>query len=111
MEHEAEAEAPPEQRGKPITIVAWCAVFAVAIGLLGFKLGATLSTFLFLWLAARETWKIRLGLTIGTYLFFVLAGDLLKLTELDPGIVADQLGVRALDSFFLDPLLSALSLR
>jgi TctA family transporter len=111
MEHEAEAEAPPEQRGQPITIVAWCAVFAVAIGLLGFKLGATLSTFLFLWLAARETWKITLGLAIGTYLFFVLAGDLLKLTELDPGIVADQLGVNALDSFFLDPLLAALSLR
>ena len=66
---------------------------------------------LFLWLAARESWKITLGLAVGTYLFFVIAGDLLKLTELDPGLVADSLGVSTLDSFFLDPLFEALSLR
>jgi hypothetical protein len=66
---------------------------------------------MFLWLAARESWKITLGLAVGTYLFFVIAGDLLKLTELDPGLVADSLGVSTLDSFFLDPLLQAFSLR
>jgi len=111
MEYEAELEAPPEQRGKPITIVAWCFVFALAIGLLGFKLGASLSTFLFLWLAARESWKVTVSLTVGTYLFFVAVGDLLRLTELDPGMVADWLGLSALDSFFIDPLLAMLSLR
>jgi TctA family transporter len=111
MEHDAEMEAAAGDRRNPITIVVWCFVFALAIGLLGFKLGATLSTFLFLWLAARESWKITLGLALGTYLFFVIAGDLLKLTELDPGVVADWLGVSALDSFFLDPLLTALRLR
>jgi len=111
MEHAAEIEACPEQRGRPVTIVAWCFAFAFLIGLLGFKIGASLSTFLFLWLAARESWKITLGLAVGTYLFFVIAGDLLKLTELDPGLVADSLGVSTLDSFFLDPLFEALSLR
>ena len=55
---------------------------------MGFKLGASLSTFLFLWLAARESWKVTVSLAIGTYLFFVIAGDLLRLTELDPGMVA-----------------------
>jgi putative tricarboxylic transport membrane protein len=111
MEHAAEIEACPEQRGRPVTIVAWCFAFAFLIGLLGFKIGASLSTFLFLWLAARESWKITLGLAVGTYLFFVIAGDLFKLTELDPGLVADSLGVSTLDSFFLDPLFEALSLR
>jgi putative tricarboxylic transport membrane protein len=111
MEHEAEIEAPPEQRGRPVTIVAWCFAFALVIALLGFKIGASLATFLFLWLTARESWKVTLGLTVGTYLFFVIAGDLLKLTELDPGLVADALGVSTLDSFFLNPLFEALSLR
>jgi putative tricarboxylic transport membrane protein len=111
MEHAAEIEASPEQRGKPVTIVAWCFAFAFLIGLLGFKIGASLSTFLFLWLAARESWKITLGLAVGTYLFFVIAGDLFKLTELDSGVVADWIGVSTLDSFFLDPFFEALSLR
>jgi len=41
----------------------------------------------------------------------VAVGDLLRLTELDPGMVADWLGLSALDSFFIDPLLAMLSLR
>jgi len=111
MEHEAEVETPPEQRGRPITIVAWCFVFALVIGLFGFKIGSSLCTLLFLWLTARESWKVTVGLTAGTYLFFVTAGDLLKLAELDPGIIAQWLGVGDLDSFLLDPLLQALSSR
>jgi TctA family transporter len=111
MEHEAEIEAPPEQRGRPITIVAWCSVFALIISLLGFKIGGSLCTFLFLWLTARESWRVTVGLAVGTYLFFVVAGDLLKLAELEPGIIAQWLEVSDLDSFFLDPLLQALSLR
>jgi hypothetical protein len=78
---------------------------------LGFKLGASLSTLLFLWLAARESWKVTVSLTIGIYLFFVIAGDLLRLTELDSGLVADWLGLSTLDSFFIDPLLAVLPLR
>jgi putative tricarboxylic transport membrane protein len=107
MEHEAEIEAPPVQRGRPVTIVAWCFAFALAIALLGFKIGASLFTFLFLWLTAREPWKVTLGLSVGTYLFFVVAGDLLKLTELDPGLVADWLGISSLDAFLLVPLFEA----
>jgi putative tricarboxylic transport membrane protein len=111
MEHEAEVEALPEQLGRPITIVTWCFAFALVIGLLGFKIGGSLSTLLFLWLTARESWKITVGLTVGTYLFFVIAADLLKLAELEPGLLAQWLGVSDLDSFLLDPLLQAFSLR
>ena len=111
MEHEAEIETPPEQRGRPITIIAWCFAFALVISMLGFKIGGSLCTLLFLWLSARESWKVTVGLTVGTYLFFVIAADVLKLAELDPGMIAQWLGVSDLDSFFLDPLLEALSLR
>jgi putative tricarboxylic transport membrane protein len=111
MEHEAEVETTPEQRGRPITIIAWCFAFALVIALVGFKIGGSLCTLLFLWLTARESWKVTVGLTVGTYLFFVIAADLLKLAELDPGIIAQWLGVSDLDTFLLDPLLQALSLR
>src|SRR5262245_9241350 len=67
-----EGDASPDQRGRPITIVAWCFAFALAIGLLGFKIGGSLCTLLFLWLTARESWKVTAGLTIGTYLFFII---------------------------------------
>jgi hypothetical protein len=51
------------------------------------------------------------GILESHYLFSVIAGDLLRLTELDPGLVADGLGLSALDSFFIDPLRAVLSLR
>jgi putative tricarboxylic transport membrane protein len=108
MEREAEADASPDQRGRPITIVAWCVAFALAIGLLGFKIGGSLCTVLFLWLTARESWKVTAGLTIGTYLFFVIAGDLLKLAELDPGLLAQWLELDSFDFFIIDPLRQAI---
>jgi putative tricarboxylic transport membrane protein len=108
MEREAEAGTPAEQRGRPITIVAWCFAFALVISLLGFKIGGSLCTLLFLWLTARESWKVTTGLTIGTYLFFIITGDLLKLAELDPGLAAQWLGVNSLDAFLLDPLRESL---
>jgi len=103
-----EGDASPDQRGRPITIVAWCFAFALAIGLLGFKIGGSLCTLLFLWLTARESWKVTAGLTIGTYLFFMITGDLLKLAELDPGLLAQWLELDSLDFLILDPLRQAI---
>jgi hypothetical protein len=41
----------------------------------------------------------------------VIAGDLLRLTELGPGLIADWLEPSALDIFFIEPLLTILPLR
>jgi hypothetical protein len=60
----------------PIIIIAWCLGFALIVGLLGFKIGGSLSTFLSLGRAARESWRVAFGLTLGTYLFFVISVDI-----------------------------------
>jgi hypothetical protein len=57
-------------------------------------LAVSLSTFLFLGLAARESWRVAFGLTLGTYRFFVISIDIFKLAEPDPGLLAEWLGVR-----------------
>ena len=110
MEEQAQHEPPKKvQRGRQTTIVIWCAVFAAIIVLLGFKVGGAVSTGLFLWLAARESRKLTIAFSLGTYLFFLITSDLLKLTALGPGLVAEWLGLESLDAFILGPLLGASS--
>ncbi|MSQ52482.1 MAG: hypothetical protein EXR28_11400 [Betaproteobacteria bacterium] len=110
MEEEAQHEPPVAvRRERQTKIVIWCAVFALIIVMLGFKVGSAVATFFFLRFAARESRRATIALTTGTYLFFLVTSDVFKLAALGPGLVADWLGLDSLDAFVLDPLQRALS--
>ena len=81
-------------------ILLWIVGFAVLLVLIGFKIGGALGALVFLRFAARETLKTALTGGFLTYLFFLVFGDMLKLVELDAGLLGSALGVSSLDRFF-----------
>lgn len=85
--------------GSLVAILVWIVTFAIFMVLIGFKIGAALATLLFLKLAAGETWRTSIIGGVGTYLFFLLFGDVLKLVELDSGIIGSMLGVASLEGW------------
>jgi putative tricarboxylic transport membrane protein len=83
--------------GSLVAILLWIVAFAIFMVLIGFKIGAALATLLFLKLAAGETWRTSIIGCGGTYLFFLLFGDILKLVELDSGLMGVIIGVTSLE--------------
>lgn len=78
----------PDERRRIISIVAWLAAFALLVWLLGFPVGGTLGTFVYLVRTARESWRIVLGVTLGTALFFYAATQWLAV-PFPPGVIQD----------------------
>jgi hypothetical protein len=68
-------------------ILAWILGFFLAIWLLGFPLGIPLATFVYLKLAARESWLTSIAVTAGAWLFIVgLFGHFLHFVFPDPAL-------------------------
>ncbi len=68
----AEAVAAAHARRRGVSIVGSLLGFLAAIWLLGFPIGGTLGTLVYLKLAAGERWPISLAIAGGTAVFFVL---------------------------------------
>jgi hypothetical protein len=66
------SEVDPElARRRTLGILGWLLGFAVLIYLLGFPVGGTLGTLVYLKFGAHERWPISLAISAGTALFFV----------------------------------------
>lgn len=70
----AAASGDPEEARRmfrrTLNVGAWILGFALMIWVIGFALGGTLATLLYLKVAAREKWPISLSITVGTAAFF-----------------------------------------
>lgn len=96
----ANASAPDAQSGGSlVAILLWILGLAILTVLIGFKIGSALGTLLFLRLAAGETWRAAIIGSGATYLFFLVFGDLLKLVDLDAGMLGAALGASSFESF------------
>ena len=98
---------PRVARARAMALVAWMVAFFVAIWLLGFRLGAPLSSFAFLRFYARESWSASLGLSLGMYLFFVVLEAGLSV-PLPAGVIPQALGFAAWDVGLVSALRRAL---
>jgi hypothetical protein len=85
-------------------MVGWILGITLAIVLLGFELGATLLTFLFLRLAAHERLRTSVAIAVATYLFFYIVFDRALYIPFPPGAVADLFGLKPLDHYLADPI-------
>ena len=70
----AEPVDPAEERRRTAGIIGWILAFAAAIWLVGFPLGITLMTLLYL-KSAGESWLTVIGLTVGVFAGIVLVFD------------------------------------
>jgi hypothetical protein len=59
-------------RRRAYAIIGWLLGFLAAIWVLGFPVGGTLGTLVFLKFGAHEKWPISLAISAGTAIFFVL---------------------------------------
>ena len=102
----AEEEAIPTAvaRRRTIEMSLWILAFAFSTVLLGFRLGAGLTTFGFLRWGAHESWKTTILIAVATYLSFWLIFDVGLNTPFPAGILADALNVDAFDSVLTDPI-------
>lgn len=83
-------------RHRQVEIVAWIGVFLLGMLLLGFKVGATFMTLVFLRLAARESWRVAVSFALGTYLFFVILDAAIGV-PVPAGYGAELFGLSSLD--------------
>jgi len=96
----ANASAPDAHSGGSlVAILLWILGLTILTVLIGFKIGSALGTLLFLRLAAGETWRTAIIGGGATYLFFLVFGDLLKLVDLDAGMLGAALGASSFESF------------
>jgi hypothetical protein len=101
---EEEAIPPAVSRRRTIQMSLWILAFAFSTVLLGFRLGAGLTTFAFLRWGAHESWKTTILIAVATYLSFWLIFDVGLNTPFPAGILADALNVDAFDSVITDPI-------
>lgn len=102
---EEEESIPPETvRKRTLEMVGWILAIALGIVLLGFELGAGLTSLVFLRLRARESWRTSAGIAFATYLFFYVVFDRALSIPLPNGAIADALGLNALDHYLMDPI-------
>lgn len=86
VEEHAEPVEPGEERRRTVNIVAWILGFVAAIWLLGWPIGVSLSTLLYLKLA-RESWAMSAAITVGTWLSFYLLFDCTVHVPLGEGVL------------------------
>jgi hypothetical protein len=77
---------------RTLRVGAWILGFAVLIWAVGFPVGGTLGTLLYLKTAARERWPISLAITVGTGAFFWILITFLY-TPFPRGFIVDLLPI------------------
>jgi hypothetical protein len=85
------AESDPKRR-RTLQIVGWILGFAAMIWAVGFAIGGTLASLLYLKTAARERWPISLAITVGIGIFFWLLINRLYV-PFPRGFLLDQLPI------------------
>ncbi len=95
-------------RDRIASISAWVIAFFFGIWFLGFKVGSLLLTFAFLKFGAKEHWKVSAVFGISTYLFFLIVFDFALAISLPPGLIAESLGLRSLDSYIVHLILDTI---
>jgi TctA family transporter len=96
--------AGPEERQRFLAISIWIVAFAAAIWLLGFKLGAPLIAFAFLFFNAHERLRTSVIYAVTTYLAFVVVFDMALSIPFPPGLIAESLSMQSFDSYLIDPV-------
>ncbi|MBX9761357.1 MAG: tripartite tricarboxylate transporter permease [Beijerinckiaceae bacterium] len=100
-EETIEPQAGAAAGGSLLAILLWISTFALLMVFVGFKIGGSLAALFFLRFAVAEKWRTAIALSLGTYVFFFLFGDVLKLVELDSGILGGTLGITTIESFIM----------
>ena len=75
---------------RTLRIAGWILGFAFVIWAIGFAIGGTLATMVYLKTAAREKWPMAIGVTAGTAAFFWLMSTYLHV-PIPPGFIIDML--------------------
>jgi hypothetical protein len=88
-EHSADSERASR---RTLQIVGWILGFAAMIWAVGFAIGGTLSSLIYLKTAARERWPISLAITVGIGMFFWLLINHLHV-PFPRGFIIDQLPI------------------
>lgn len=102
---EEEESLPPQVvRRRTLEMVAWIVAITAAVVLLGFELGAMLLSLVFLRIRAHESWRLSVAVAVGTYLFFFVIFDRALGIPFPNGLIADALGLKALDHYLTDPV-------
>jgi hypothetical protein len=102
---EVEPAVPPDvARARGLQMFYWILGFFFGIVLLGFRVGAPVTTFLFLRYASKETVRLSVMFAVGTYLFLLLAGQSHSVS-LSSGMIAQTLGLESFDSYLVDPII------
>lgn len=97
---------PEVVRGRTLEMVAWFLGITVGVVVLGFELGAAVMSLAFLRVAAHERWRTSILVALGTYLFFYIIFDRGLHIPFPAGLIADALGLHALDHYISDPIAS-----
>ena len=102
------ALAPPtqdtaEERKRFLAISIWIIAFAIAIWA-GFKIGAPLAAFAFLYFGAHEQKLTSVVYALSTYLAFLIVFDLALAIPFPPGLIAESLSMQSFDSYLVDPV-------
>jgi hypothetical protein len=79
-------------RRRAYAIIGWLLGFLAAIWMLGFPVGGTLGTLVFLKFGAHEKWPISLAISAGTAIFFVLMINGLN-TPFPKGTLLELVGI------------------
>ncbi|MBI4493257.1 MAG: tripartite tricarboxylate transporter TctB family protein [Chloroflexi bacterium] len=95
-------------RQRTLHMSVWILVFCLGVAVLGFKIGAALLSLAFMRFAAHEKWKLALAISLATYFFFYFVFDYSLNVPFPNGWLADWLGLDALDSYIMNPIVNAL---
>lgn len=98
--------APEIVRQRTTEMVVWVLGITAGVLVLGFELGATVMSLAFLRLTAHERWRTSICVALGTYLFFYVIFDRGLHIPFPAGLIADALGLQALDHYVSDPIAS-----
>lgn len=92
-EEDDETQIPPRLAARRTAgMFTWIVIYLVAVWLLGFPVGGTLCSFLYLKFMSREKWPITLAMTAGIFLFIYVLFQQLLHVPFPPGYLFEILG-------------------